>query len=102
MNKTSKPTCGVGWAFLFAMRRESKPFTRRLRFLQPFPGGPCRAALYDTDRGTAIVMETGVGMESAAAGIRSSTARGILEASSVPPLSAFSRPIPAHSTPACT
>jgi adenosylhomocysteine nucleosidase len=70
MNEPSKPTRSVGWAFLFALRRESAPFTRRLHFLYPFPGGPCPAALYDTDGGRIIVMDTGIGMERAAAAIR--------------------------------
>ena len=55
---------------MFALRRESAPFTRRLHFLQPFPGGPCPAALYDTGRGKAIVMEIGVGIVRAATAIR--------------------------------
>jgi adenosylhomocysteine nucleosidase len=64
-----KPTRGVGWAFLFALRRESAPFTRRLRFAERLPA-PCPATLYETKRGPAVVLETGIGAKRAAAAIR--------------------------------
>ncbi len=70
MSEATKPTRGVGWAFLFALRRESRPFTRQLRFVNAFPDAPCPAALYDTHRAAAIVLETGIGAERAAAAIR--------------------------------
>jgi hypothetical protein len=70
MSDESKPTRGVGWAFLFTLRRESAPFLRLLHYLHPFPDGPCPAAIYDTNQGRAIVMETGIGMVRAAAAIR--------------------------------
>jgi adenosylhomocysteine nucleosidase len=65
----SKPTRGVGWAFLFTLRRESAPFTRRLRFAEKL-AAPCTAALYHTNRGPAVVMETGIGTDRAAAATR--------------------------------
>ncbi|HEX4592181.1 MAG TPA: hypothetical protein VH120_19765 [Gemmataceae bacterium] len=64
-----KPTRGVGWAFLFALRRESAPFTRRLRFAERLPAS-CPAALYETKRGPAIVLETGIGTKRATTAIR--------------------------------
>ena len=70
MSEAFKPTRGVGWVFLFAMRRESKPFTRHLRFVETLRGAPCSAGLYETQRGPAAILETGVGAKRAAAAIR--------------------------------
>jgi adenosylhomocysteine nucleosidase len=61
----ARPTRGVGWAFLFALRRESAPFARRLRFAERLPA-PCPGAIYETKRGPAVVLETGIGGDRAA------------------------------------
>jgi adenosylhomocysteine nucleosidase len=63
----SKPTRCNGWAFLFALRRESAPFVRRLRRLHHFPDAPCPAALYAD---SILVLETGVGPARARAAAR--------------------------------
>jgi adenosylhomocysteine nucleosidase len=70
MSEASMPTRSVGWVFLFALRRESAPFTKRLRFVESLKGVPCFAGLYETRRGQAVVLETGVGVIRAAAAIR--------------------------------
>src|SRR5438128_8889274 len=70
MSEPSKPTRGVGWAFLFALRRESAPFTRRLRPLRACNDAPCPARLFVTRRDPALVLETGAGAERAAAAAR--------------------------------
>src|SRR5438270_2258070 len=67
VSDTSKPTRCNGWAFLFALRRESAPFVRRLRLLYHFPDAPCPAALYAD---SIIVLETGVGPARARAAAR--------------------------------
>jgi adenosylhomocysteine nucleosidase len=61
MSELSKPTRSVGWAFLFALRHESRPFTRGLRRLKSVKDGPCSACIYQTNRGAVLVAETGVG-----------------------------------------
>jgi adenosylhomocysteine nucleosidase len=66
VSEPSKPT-RIGWAFLFALRRESAPFTRRLRPLRACDGAPCPARLFATRREPALVLETGIGAERAAA-----------------------------------
>src|SRR6267154_602960 len=58
VSDTQKPTRCNGWAFLFALRRESAPFVRRLRLLHHFPDAPCPAVLYAD---SILVLETGVG-----------------------------------------
>src|SRR5262245_25137574 len=67
MNEPSKPTRGVGWAFLFALRRESAPFARRLQLVHALPDAPCPAVRVETARGGAVILETGVGTDRAAA-----------------------------------
>jgi adenosylhomocysteine nucleosidase len=61
MNDPSKPTRGGGWAFLFALQRESIYFRRLLQFTASIPDAPCNAGWYESPRGTVLVMETGVG-----------------------------------------
>jgi len=68
MSRATPPT-RVGWAFLFALRRESTAFLRRLRFTQTLDA-PCPAAMYQSHGGPAVVVETGLGAERAAAAIR--------------------------------
>jgi adenosylhomocysteine nucleosidase len=70
MNDFSKPTRSVGWAFLFALRRESEPFGRRLQLVHPLPDAPCPAARVETHRGAAVILETGIGVERAATAAR--------------------------------
>jgi adenosylhomocysteine nucleosidase len=70
MSEPSKPTRGVGWAFLFALRREAAPFTRRLRPVRTCDDAPCPAQLYATPRDQALVVETGIGADRAAAAAR--------------------------------
>jgi adenosylhomocysteine nucleosidase len=70
MSETSKPTRGVGWVFLFALRRESAPFKRFLKFVESRPDAPCYAAPYETRRGNVVVLETGIGAKRAATAIR--------------------------------
>jgi adenosylhomocysteine nucleosidase len=70
MSDESKPTRGVGWAFLFALRRESVPFARRLRLVHALRHAPCPAARVETARGGAIILETGIGADRAAAAAR--------------------------------
>jgi adenosylhomocysteine nucleosidase len=70
MSEHLKPTRGVGWAFLFALRRESAPFTRGLRRLRSFAEAPCPARLYATRHDRALVLETGIGAARAAAAVR--------------------------------
>src|SRR5262245_42569871 len=65
MDDPSPPTRDFGWAFLFALRRESAPFTRRLRLLCTFPDAPCPAALFNAGGQIVVVLETGVGCERA-------------------------------------
>jgi adenosylhomocysteine nucleosidase len=67
VNDAAKPTRFNGWAFLFALRRESAPFVRRLRLLQHFLDAPCPAALYAD---SILVLETGVGAARARAAAR--------------------------------
>src|SRR5438094_5129989 len=71
MSYESKPTRGVGWAFLFALRRESAPFARGLRLVHRYPDAPCAAARVETRRGGgAVILETGIGADRAAAASR--------------------------------
>jgi adenosylhomocysteine nucleosidase len=67
---TPKPTRGVGWAFLFALARESAPFVRRMRLLRTFADAPCPARLFATRRDPMLVLEIGVGARRAAAAAR--------------------------------
>jgi adenosylhomocysteine nucleosidase len=69
MSELSKPSRRGDWAFLFALRRESAPFLRRLRFAHD-AGFRYEAAIYETCREPAIVMETGLGAERASEAIR--------------------------------
>ena len=73
MRDGPRPTRGVGWVFLFAMRRESKPFTRHLRFVEKLAGAPCSARLYQSKSGPAVVLETGIGADRAAVTIAQCT-----------------------------
>jgi adenosylhomocysteine nucleosidase len=68
--EASKPTRGTGWAFLFALKCESTPLKRRLRFQGSHADAPCPAQLFAGDRGTALVVETGVGAARASAAAR--------------------------------
>jgi adenosylhomocysteine nucleosidase len=70
MSDETRPTRRVGWAFLFALRRESAPFARQFRLLKRLPDAPCSARLYETRRGAVLVLETGVGSDRAAAAVR--------------------------------
>ena len=70
MRGPARPARDVGWAFLFALRRESAPFARRLRLLRRFADAPCPARLYATRRDWVLVLETGVGAARAAAAAR--------------------------------
>jgi adenosylhomocysteine nucleosidase len=70
MSDETRPTRGVGWAFLFALRRESAPFARQFRLLTRLPEAPCSARIYATRRGPVLVLETGVGTDRAAAAVR--------------------------------
>jgi adenosylhomocysteine nucleosidase len=51
---------------LFALRRESAPFLRLFPVQQRFPGAPCRARFCGPSWLTVLVLETGVGTDSAA------------------------------------
>jgi adenosylhomocysteine nucleosidase len=70
MSNYSKPTRGVGWAFLFALRREAEAFARRTRLVHPLPDAPCPAARIETRRGAAVILETGFGIDRAAVAAR--------------------------------
>lgn len=70
MSEPSKPTRGVGWAFLFALRRESAPFTRRLGQFDTRRDAPWSLRLFRTRGEPATVLETGVGGDRAAVAIR--------------------------------
>ena len=54
---------------LFALRRESAPFCRRLRRLEALPQAPCVARLFDGRGKTLLVLETGVGAQRAGGAI---------------------------------
>jgi nucleoside phosphorylase len=71
--KTVAKLAGFGQiehAFLFALRRESAPFARRLGLVHALPDAPCASARVETRRGGAVIMETGVGAARAAAATR--------------------------------
>jgi nucleoside phosphorylase len=70
MTDLVKPTRGVGWAFLFALPRESAPFVRGMRPLRAFADAPCRARLFATRRDPMMVLEIGVGAQRAAVAAR--------------------------------
>jgi adenosylhomocysteine nucleosidase len=70
MRDPSGPTRTVGWAFLFALERESAPFVRALKSLHAYNDAPCPARLYESRRGALLVVETGVGAQRASAAVR--------------------------------
>jgi adenosylhomocysteine nucleosidase len=70
MRESSQPSHGVGWAFLFALRRESARFVRGLKSLHVYDDAPCPGQLYESRRGALLVLETGVGAARASAAAR--------------------------------
>ncbi len=70
MSDFLKPTRDVGWAFLFALKRESAPFTRGLRLVHTITDAPCPARRFAARRRDALVLETGIGAARAAAAAR--------------------------------
>jgi adenosylhomocysteine nucleosidase len=72
MSDESKPTRGVGWAFLFAMRREARQFARRFDLIRanirvPMP---CPVWTYSTNGKLFVVLETGIGADRASTAAR--------------------------------
>jgi adenosylhomocysteine nucleosidase len=59
----------ISICILFALRRESAPFCRRLRQQETLPDAPCAARLFDGRGKTLLVLETGVGAERTAGAI---------------------------------
>lgn len=54
---------------LFALHREAQAFYREFRPQQRFPGAPCRARFCGPEWLSVLVLETGIGLESAAAAV---------------------------------
>ncbi|HTK75588.1 MAG TPA: hypothetical protein VL371_10050 [Gemmataceae bacterium] len=55
----------ISLCVLFALRRESTPFTRRLKQLTTLSAAPCPARLLDAHGKEVVVLETGIGAERA-------------------------------------
>ena len=72
MSNISEPTRGVGWAFLFALRRESAPFERRFELCATIGRRPYLAqhGFIRAGANRLVVMETGIGAERAGAAAR--------------------------------
>jgi adenosylhomocysteine nucleosidase len=61
---------GIGWAILFALRRESAPFLRRRQTLTNPASAPCPTDLLAAGTDRALVVEMGIGFDRARAAIR--------------------------------
>jgi adenosylhomocysteine nucleosidase len=72
MSEPSKPTRGVGWVFLFALRREAKPFRRRCGHTRDILQirTPCPTWAYSYGGKKFLVLVTGMGTDRASAAAR--------------------------------
>lgn len=54
---------------LFALERESGPFLKSRKSIHRFADAPCRAELFETSRGSVLVLVTGIGFDHAQSAI---------------------------------